>query len=341
MKQCSKILPSKRFYNKLQSEKSSLEKCNEHRNFLSTHGDNTEIIQLCGQIINILSDNSLKVDKKNNTCNRCKLLSYWIYSKLDEIFSNEDEKNYVIFTDLQRVWDKVMEELGYPKENTCQLDALIILDKNWKAMKAYYEHCVDYNQIFKRRKPKDSTCDEYDNYIEEKFSQYKEFYKTFLEEKLKKCSENYKKRKKCDVKLELTELMDGKKDSVAENPEQLLTQESFISKVKAILEQQGRLGEIDSSQYVLALIEKLREYNKSTSKSLPSLIISIVISLAGIFLIFFFWYRFTPYGAILRVVVNKIRKYRHYRRHKKAQKMLEDMVKPKRRSLFCIPYNST
>ncbi|SBS92824.1 PIR protein [Plasmodium ovale] len=345
MGDCSKTLPSKIFYEKFKHNESSLRACEKYKAILhSDYRDNEKVMQLCGKIVKFLRDNHSKGYKRNNTCKTCKLLNYWIYEQLDSTFSNDDKKNSMIFGNLENIWNKVIEDRKYSKDNICQLDSSIILDSKWKEKKEVYEICVDYKKINKAKESKNPQCEEYYSSIEKKLLPYVNYDKSLLQEKLRECSKNYKKRKKCDLTFDFKERIDKKAVLDTENQEQTGKTNKVMQNVRSILINQGGLGQSFSYRTGSVLLNTFVD-----SKDLPLVnssnsIISSILSFIGTICIFYLWYKFTPHGAIIRDLKKKIKKLWNNRKRKKAEQELIDKQSSKGKSsskrLFCIPYNT-
>ncbi|SBT84891.1 PIR protein [Plasmodium ovale] len=341
MVNCSEKLPTEKFYEKLNKYESSSELCGRYiDNIDSAYRSDENFIKLCGILVKFLNDKHSKGKKGETRCNRCYLLNYWIYEKLNNLPNYQSEKKLVLFANLKLIWDKVVEHLEYPKENRCELDPRIFLDTEWEAKKAFYESCENYKEIKLRSKLKESQCHTYRNYIEEKLSKYSNLDKSSLEEKIKDCSKTYKRSTNCNKQIDFTELIDNDKVSTLSNPKQSVEEKSFLSKIQAILTQPGGLQRLSSPQTLMKLIDNIRGSNNSPSTTLSTRLITIACSVLGILFLLYFWYMFTPYGAVIRIIVGKIKKFRYKRRQKKAKKLLADKSKSKENNSHYISYNA-
>ncbi|SBT74625.1 Plasmodium vivax Vir protein, putative [Plasmodium ovale] len=337
---CSKLLPSKKLYKKLESYKQMSGKCNEYKEYLDqSYKENEEIIQLCEKLVNYLEDNYSKGKKNYISTSRCKLLSYWVYEQIDKFSTIQKENSSKIFSNLQNIWKKAIEKRRYSKKkNICYLDSPVVLDK-WKAEQTLHEYCEDYEEITERSKFDDSKCDQYKNYIEKNLLTYTSFDKNSLENKTKECSNNCKKRKKCDLTFNLTEILHKNPASPTKESEEPLDKKKMMQGVRNFLMNEGGLGQSFPFRVMSSVMGNYVDPNNVPYSNSPNKIISTVASILGTLLIIFFWYKFTPYGAILRHLFRKVKKCISRRKHRKSQKLLTDASEPKRRSLFCIPYN--
>ncbi|SBT73762.1 PIR protein [Plasmodium ovale] len=341
MVNCSEKLPTEKFYEKLNKYESSSELCETYiDNIDPAYRSYENFIKLCGMLVKFLSDKHSKDKKSETRCNRCYLLNYWIYEKLNNIPNYQSEKKLVLFANLKLIWDKVLESLEYPKENRCELDPRIFLDTGWEAKKAFYESCENYKEIKLRSKSKKSQCHTYRNYFEEKLSKYSNLDKSSLEEKIKECSKRYKRSINCNQQIDFTALIDNEKVSIVANPKQSVEEKSFLSKIQAILTQPGGLQRLSSPQTLIKLIDNIRGSNNSQSTTLSTRLITISCSVLGILFLLYFWYKFTPYGAVIRIIVRKIKRYRYKRRQKKSEKLLADKLKSKENNSHYISYSA-
>ncbi|SBT39516.1 PIR Superfamily Protein [Plasmodium ovale wallikeri] len=337
---CSKLLPSQKLYKKLENYKKISGKCNEYKEHLDpSYKENAEIIQLCEKLVKYLEDNYSKAKKNYISTSRCKLLSYWVYEQIDKFSTIQKENSSEIFSNIQNIWKRAVEKPPYSKKkNVCHLDSPVSLD-NWKAEKTLHEYCEDYEEITERSKLDDSKCDQYKNYIEKNLLTYTSFDKNSLENKTKECSNNCKKRKKCDLTFNLTEILHKNPASPTKESEEPLDKKKMMQGVRNFLMNEGGLGQSFPFRVMSSFMGNYVDPNNVPYSNSPNKIISTVASILGTLLIIFFWYKFTPYGAILRHLFRKVKKCISRRKHRKSQKLLTDASEPKRRSLFCIPYN--
>ncbi|SBT84101.1 PIR protein [Plasmodium ovale] len=336
---CSEPLPSVKFYEKLKCDESSLEKCRNYNDFkYPIYKNNQNFIDLCAKVVKFLQDRNLKVKKKKRNCNHCVLLSYWILDQIDSLYSGQSTNKLMAFTNIQLIWNAIVNDPKYAKENICQPDSHIILDHIWKVKKVFYDYLENYKVINAKSKSGDFQCKQYENYFTENLLKYTNSDKTSLDAKLKKYLKTYKNNENCLQTFDLSEIIDNEKVVAIQKPEQSAEEQSFIGKIQSFITGAGGLQQLMSPKMLMVLIENIRGSDNSPSKSLYTRIITIVCSILGILFLVYFWYKFTPYGAVPRLIVRKIQKFRYKRRQKKAKKLLEEKSESEEKDSHHVSY---
>ncbi|GAB69781.1 CYIR protein [Plasmodium cynomolgi strain B] len=110
---------------------------------------------------------------------KCILLNYWVYSKLDGIFSlNNLSVILLAFAPLQQIWNDMVETLSRdPRYKICWPDSVTIMQKDWKKKKELYDYYVDYDYLLRMAQiHKNNEC-KYYNKLKEMLSLYETFEK--------------------------------------------------------------------------------------------------------------------------------------------------------------------
>ncbi|KMZ97757.1 hypothetical protein PVNG_03340 [Plasmodium vivax North Korean] len=240
-------------------------------------------------LVKFLENNPPLENNQNISCNRCKLLSYWIYKELYRIFGGDYAKCFNAYSKLQLVWSSAIIDNGYTDDKICQLEIFTKFDDKWKLKKEFYEYCEDYEHINVRSKIKHPYCNEYHNYIDRKFLSYPNIDRDFVKQMLKIYSNLYRKKEKCDVSFDLDELMKNKDTLKVKFPEPVDSDQEHDEEVQWIKAEESNpfwkfLGRYDSSG----------KFKLNTS---PSHIVTYVSSLIIISIVSFHLFKLTPWGS--------------------------------------------
>ncbi|SCO70967.1 Plasmodium vivax Vir protein, putative [Plasmodium vivax] len=107
----------------------------------------------------------------------CTLLSFWVYSRLFDVFKNKGEKKVnIVYGDLQRIWNEFIDHKLKKSENeTCRPISEIVLYEDWRKTKDLYEYYLDYYPFYKTLAGYSQRCPEFYKYIESKNTVYDHF----------------------------------------------------------------------------------------------------------------------------------------------------------------------
>ncbi|GAB69843.1 CYIR protein [Plasmodium cynomolgi strain B] len=133
---------------------------------------------------------SIMVERKNNENineetyiesdhDKCVLLNYWVYSKLDGIFSFNNLSIILrAFAPLQQIWNDIVEILSRnSRYKICRPDNVTIMQKDWTKRKELYDYYVDYDFLLPMAQIHKSNECTYYNKLNDMFSLYKTFEK--------------------------------------------------------------------------------------------------------------------------------------------------------------------
>lgn len=283
-------LPSNNFYKQLDYDTSPEEACGSYRSILNMdYEEGDKIIKLCGTLVKFLENNSKLKNNQNISCNRCKLLSYWIYKELYRIFGGDYNKCLKAYSKLQFIWSTLITDKGYKEDNICQLEIFTKFDDKWKAKQEFYEYCEDYAHINVRSEINYPDCKKYHNYIDKKFTSYPDIDRDFVKRKLKECSRTYRKKEKCDVSFDLVELMRNKDTEQVKGPEPDDYDQEHDEEV------QGKKAEESNAFWkFVGRYDNSGNFKLNTS---PSHIVTYVSSLIIISIVSFHLFKLTPWGS--------------------------------------------
>ncbi|SCA60353.1 VIR protein [Plasmodium vivax] len=184
--QCSKLLPSDEFYNKLNEElRSTLFYTHFCENIGSLKSD-SRYIELCYKVVQYLIVNADDNDKKIS-CNHCKLLNYWIFDQIKRINREYKTNINVAYGHISYVTNIIMQKYYKFSESTCFLDSDVPFDEYRDAKKEFYEYCLDYKEINEKNHLTDTGCDTYNDYLKKKSHLLANFKHILSGNKLQKC----------------------------------------------------------------------------------------------------------------------------------------------------------
>ncbi|GAB69350.1 VIR-like CYIR protein, partial [Plasmodium cynomolgi strain B] len=143
----------------------------------SKYQNNETIKSLCRILLKNLNDNVQINVNKSIPCNRYKLLSYWLYNKIEQFFTLNfdkiDRKN--LYDEYARIWKLFVNYSFRRNLNNCQPEPVSVFDDKWTVRKEFYEYCEDYNTFKKSCTHSSSTCGKYYEYLENKSDLYDQF----------------------------------------------------------------------------------------------------------------------------------------------------------------------
>ncbi|GAB69804.1 hypothetical protein PCYB_005530 [Plasmodium cynomolgi strain B] len=166
----SGALPSKNFYNELETTFNELGehdvKCNS--DYLQYSEPN--IIKICATLVKYLNTNP--ENERNLKDQHCNLLSLWIYEQLFKYFP--DEANRLVLSD-------IFANRNDLQVDKCLRDVIVLSYDNWKERKDLYDYCVDYHEFNFLNDFSDEKCKEYEKYIEEKSPLYDKYDSLYMQ----------------------------------------------------------------------------------------------------------------------------------------------------------------
>ncbi|CAG9480085.1 unnamed protein product [Plasmodium vivax] len=196
-----------KFYEELE-ESTTLDRYNNYCGLPETpvHG-RREVRNICATILNYLETTYSASNHTDDAYDVCKLLNYWVFSRLSEIYVSGDTSTAKdAFNTLERIWNRFIQDKKHELHiKICQPDRVFIYD-DWKQRKELYDYYVDIDPIFKIAKfiPKD--CDQYYKYVKYKkkiYDQYDEYCKKHIYLKCPFFFEKCKNYNPQDILLEL------------------------------------------------------------------------------------------------------------------------------------------
>ncbi|KMZ87218.1 hypothetical protein PVBG_04003 [Plasmodium vivax Brazil I] len=240
-------------------------------------------------LVKFLENNPPLENNQNITCNRCKLLSYWIYQELQKIFGGHYTKCLDAYSKLQLMWSHAIKDKKYKDDNTCQLENFINFGDKWELKQKFYEYCEDYEYINVRSKMTYPYCKDYHNYIDKKFSSYPDIDKDFVKQMLRKCSSTYRKKEKCSVNFDLVKLLENKDTLKVEGPEPDDYDQEHDEEVQV-----KKAEESNAFWKFVGRYDNSGNFKLNTS---PSHIVTYVSSLIIISIVSFHLFKLTPWGS--------------------------------------------
>ncbi|GAB69510.1 hypothetical protein PCYB_002590 [Plasmodium cynomolgi strain B] len=142
-------LPSQKFYNEIKIEHKDLTNYSTHCDSIKLKDYEEEVKGICKKYLRYLEKSPLWYIS-NSEFDVCKLLNYWIYDTLTNIFGdkNTSERIGFAFSTLQYIWEYTVNNRyirTYYKN--CKPDYDIVKHPDWKKRKELYEYYVDYTTI--------------------------------------------------------------------------------------------------------------------------------------------------------------------------------------------------
>ncbi|KMZ76949.1 hypothetical protein PVIIG_05902 [Plasmodium vivax India VII] len=112
----------------------------------------------------------------------CKLLNYWVFSRLSEIYVSDNTSTAKdAFDTLDRIWNQFIKEKGRELDiKKCRPDRVLFSYNDWKKRKELYDYYVDIGPIVQFAKSISHDCDQYYKYVKYKkkiYDQYEEYCK--------------------------------------------------------------------------------------------------------------------------------------------------------------------
>ncbi|SCA60210.1 VIR protein [Plasmodium vivax] len=183
----SKELPSEKFYQKLNVFHLKL---SQHYKVCESLNDpyknNISIKRLCAKLVSYLINIYRESKDGDFDCIYCKLLSFWVYGQLLDLFPGNDKEASIVFANFQVIWNDINEDELYKSiKDKCDPYSRIVADPEWKDRKKLYDYCIDHDTFIELSKSDDKICRKYHNHIEQKKELYDKIDKLFSEDRLK------------------------------------------------------------------------------------------------------------------------------------------------------------
>ncbi|CAI7717569.1 VIR protein [Plasmodium vivax] len=133
---------------------------------------------VCATILNYLKYNGVS-DNDNDEFSICKLLNYWAYNKLNDLYhskkKSEIDNAYKV---LENIWkERVFDSTNADYYKKCKPDIVLFDHDDWKQRKELYEYYIDSGPIIQTAERYEQDCDNYYNYVKNKERLYKYFEK--------------------------------------------------------------------------------------------------------------------------------------------------------------------
>ncbi|GAB69828.1 CYIR protein, partial [Plasmodium cynomolgi strain B] len=158
------------------------------------------------KIIRNLNDYALW-DNSNAKYDVCKLLNYWVYSRLVRIWGSD--KPSIITTPLaalHRVWNEFLKKSSNTSlNNKCIPDMGLAVQHNWQDRKKLYDYYVDYDYLLYMAKNYDKDECTYYYKINEMIPLYN-FYKDLCSTHRERCPDVFYEFPVENIESELTDL---------------------------------------------------------------------------------------------------------------------------------------
>lgn len=199
-------LYSEQFYGDLNKEHSDLSNYSQECDKIYLPIKKEEVKRICEKLIRHLEKSPIwKLE--NPKYDVCRLLNYWIYDKLNDIFKTENTLRYIniAFGNLQGIWNnRYYYSRSRSHHDKCNLIFEIVDHQDWEKRKKLYDYCVDYDVLYKMAKNFDNDCKYY-----KQIKANKTLYEHFEEQcppKNNNCPEFYNNCKHYDPNIVLSDL---------------------------------------------------------------------------------------------------------------------------------------
>ncbi|CAI7719393.1 Plasmodium vivax Vir protein, putative [Plasmodium vivax] len=141
-----------------------------------------EVRNICATILNYLETTYSASNHTGDAYDVCKLLNYWVFSRLSEIYVSDNTSTAKdAFDTLDRIWNQFIKEKGRELDiKKCRPDRVLFSYNDWKKRKELYDYYVDIGPIVQFAKSISHDCDQYYKYVKYKkkiYDQYEEYCK--------------------------------------------------------------------------------------------------------------------------------------------------------------------
>ncbi|GAB69504.1 hypothetical protein PCYB_002530 [Plasmodium cynomolgi strain B] len=156
---------------------------------------------ICIAILNYLENKYSASNDNKMAYDDCKLLSYWAYSTLFAIMSNE---KYVLlaYAQVQRIWNDFIKHLSENKK--CEPINSMVSYTDWRKRKELYEYCVNYSVILQLANTYRESCSKFYKYVQNKAPLYEFFKNKCPDDNKNICPEFYEDCKKYNPEVVLS-----------------------------------------------------------------------------------------------------------------------------------------
>ncbi|SCA82027.1 VIR protein [Plasmodium vivax] len=170
-----KELISRKFYDKLEND-FKLTDYDEHCGTFDKPVHHKHVRHVCATVLNYLKYNN-DSDNDKNVYSICKLLNYWAYSKLNDLYGSMNETEIEkAFSALEKIWMNLVHDRSRKEYfNKCKPDIILFSYTDWKQRKELYDYYVDILPISIYPKIYTNDCDEYYKYIKYKKKIYDKY----------------------------------------------------------------------------------------------------------------------------------------------------------------------
>ncbi|SCA81981.1 Plasmodium vivax Vir protein, putative [Plasmodium vivax] len=170
-------LTTQRIYNEMNTENEDLSNYSTHCEKLTSSNNDDQVKGICKKYLRYLAKSSYwKVP--NPQFDVCRLLNYWMYDKLTDIFRDRKTSDSVNFalSDLQYIWEYTVKNRyinTYYKD--CKPEFDFVDHTDWEKIRQLYEYNINYNDIKGLILFGVKNCESYYEYIEEIEKLYEHF----------------------------------------------------------------------------------------------------------------------------------------------------------------------
>ncbi|VVA00271.1 PIR protein [Plasmodium vivax] len=136
-----------------------------------------QVFRICTVLLNFLKIKYSNAGKQDDEYDVCGLLNYWVYSRLQTIYGdNDDSKIFEAFGKLQGIWsDFIYNELRKINPNVCEHISNIAVQYDWQKRQELLNYCVDVNNLIRTPNINPESCNKYYEYIKSKTDLYNEY----------------------------------------------------------------------------------------------------------------------------------------------------------------------
>ncbi|SBS89192.1 PIR Superfamily Protein [Plasmodium ovale curtisi] len=196
-------LLSKQIYDKIEFNYKDLSNYSEKCDKIYVNKNKDEVKTICEKLLRYL-EKSTVLEIPNPQYDICLILNYWIYDKLNNIFSDKETSDNA-FGNFQMIWNYLTQYINknisyYEK---CKHNLDIHKQEDWEKRKELYDYCIDYNTLYGTATNYVDKCEDYYKYIEQKTPLYTHFEDTCSTEE-NRCPTFYKDCKQYNPNIVLS-----------------------------------------------------------------------------------------------------------------------------------------
>ncbi|SBS92514.1 PIR Superfamily Protein, partial [Plasmodium ovale curtisi] len=198
-------LPSMRFYSDLEKNYEDLSNYSQKCEKIILKIDNDEARTICKKFLSHLENSTVWVFE-NLHYDVCLLLNYWIYERLNNIYSDKEATD-IAFSNFQLMSDYptqyIRKNISFNKKCKYKID--VHAHKDWNKRKEFYDYCVDYDTLNGSITSYANKCNDFYEYIEKKDKLYK-YFQNICSTESNECPKFYQECKDRDPNLLLSQL---------------------------------------------------------------------------------------------------------------------------------------